>query len=145
MRGMPDEDQGRAVDGEPRGELTLRTLAMPADTNPSGDIFGGWIMSLMDLAGGMKAAQVAEGRVVTVAASRMAFMKPVKVGDQVCCYAEVGRIGRTSLVLDVETWVLRNVKNARIKVTQAEFTYVAVDADGRPRPVVGEPAPDPAT
>lgn len=115
---------------------------MPADTNPSGDIFGGWIMSLMDLAGGMKAAQVAEGRVVTVAASHMSFMKPVKVGDQVCCYAAVRRIGRTSLVLDVETWVLRNVKNARIKVTQAEFTYVAVDAEGQPRPVQGI---DPAT
>lgn len=142
---MPDRGHERAVDGEPRGELTLRTLAMPADTNPSGDIFGGWIMSLMDLAGGMKAARVVEGRVVTAAVSRMAFMKPVKVGDQVCCYAEVRRIGRTSLVLDVETWVLRHVKGARIKVTEAEFTYVAVDAEGRPRPVSVEPNPHPAT
>jgi acyl-CoA thioesterase YciA len=131
---------------EPNGELTLRTLAMPADTNPSGDIFGGWIMSLMDLAGGMKAARLVEGRVVTVAVSRMVFMRPVKVGDQVCCYAALRRVGRTSMTLDVETWVLRQSAVPRIKVTEAEFTYVAVDANGRPRPITLAPESDaPAT
>lgn len=135
----------KAAAGEPKGELTLRTLAMPADTNPSGDIFGGWIMSLMDLAGGMMAARLVEGRVVTVAVSRMTFMRPVKVGDQVCCYAALQRIGRTSLTLDVETWVLRQTAHPRIKVTEAEFTYVAVDAQGRPRPIALAPGSDAAT
>jgi acyl-CoA thioesterase YciA len=115
-------------------------LAMPANANPSGDIFGGWIMSLMDLAGGMKAARVAQGRVVTAAVSRMSFMQPVKVGDAVCCYAEVRRRGRTSLTLDIETWVLRHVRGERIKVTEAEFTYVAVDEKGKPRPLAREAA-----
>jgi len=132
---MSDPQQAPTAAVGPKGELTLRTLAMPANTNPSGDIFGGWIMSLMDLAGGMEAARVAGGRVVTAAVSRMAFMQPVKVGDAVCCYAEVKRIGRTSLTLDVETWVLRHVRGERIKVTEAEFTYVAVDERGRPHAV----------
>src|SRR6185312_12557395 len=92
---------------EPRGTLELRTLAMPANTNPSGDIFGGWIMSLMDLAAGMSAARLAGGRVVTAAASNLAFLAPVKVGDIICCYAELLRIGRTSMTLAVEVWVLR--------------------------------------
>jgi len=122
---------------EPRGQLALRTLAMPADTNPAGDIFGGWIMSLMDLAAGMTAAAVANGRVATAAVSNLAFLQPVKVGDVVCCYAEVRRMGRTSITLGVEAWVLRSGREERFKVTAAEFVLVAVDAEGRPRVVGG--------
>ncbi|MBV1796079.1 acyl-CoA thioesterase [Siccirubricoccus sp. G192] len=121
--------------GAPRGELAVRTLAMPADTNPAGDIFGGWIMSLMDVAGGISAVTHAGGRVVTVAATDMAFLRPVKVGDVVCCYTDLARIGRTSLTLHIEAWVLRQGYGERIKVTSADFTYVALDEAGRPRPV----------
>ena len=121
------------TEAEPRGHLALRTLAMPADTNPAGDIFGGWIMSLMDLAAGMTAAAVAKGRVATAAVSNLAFLQPVKVGDVVCCYAEVRRIGRTSITLGVEAWVLRSGREERFKVTAAEFVLVAVDEAGRPR------------
>jgi len=119
----------------PRGELAVRTLAMPADTNPTGDIFGGWIMSLMDVAGGIAAATWAEGRVATIACTDMTFHRPVKVGDVVCCYTDLERLGRTSMTLRVETWVLRVGQPARIKVTAADFTYVALDGDGRPRPI----------
>jgi acyl-CoA thioesterase YciA len=120
---------------EPRGELALRTVAMPADTNPAGDIFGGWIMSLMDLAAGTAAAAVAKGRVATAAVSRLEFLQPVKVGDVVCCYAAVDRIGRTSITLGIEAWVLRQGRAERFRVTAAEFVLVAVDPAGRPRPV----------
>jgi acyl-CoA thioesterase YciA len=120
---------------EPRGELAVRTLAMPADTNPAGDIFGGWIMSLMDVAGGIAAGGLAQGRVATVAVTDMAFLRPVKVGDVVCCYTDLARQGRTSLTLRVEAWVLRQRRGDRIKVTSADFTYVALDNDGRPRPI----------
>jgi len=119
----------------PRGEMSIRTVAMPADTNPAGDIFGGWIMSQMDLAGGIAAAARARGRVVTVSCTDMAFLKPVKVGDVVCCYYDVVRIGRTSLTLHIEAWVLRHGQGERIKVTSADFTYVALDEKGKPRPV----------
>jgi acyl-CoA thioesterase YciA len=127
--GTADEEE------QPRGELATRILAMPNNTNPAGDIFGGWIMSLMDLSGGITAARIAQGRVVTAGVSRMAFLQPVKVGDVVCCYTEFQRTGRTSITLDVEVWVLRQGRGKRVKVTEAEFTYVAVDADGRPRPL----------
>jgi acyl-CoA thioesterase YciA len=122
-------------ENEPRGRLELRTVAMPADTNPAGDIFGGWIMSLMDLAAGTSARSIARGRVATAAVSNLAFLRPVKVGDVVCCYAELLRIGRTSITLGVEAWVLRQGQEERFKVTAAEFVLVAVDADGRPQPV----------
>jgi len=125
--GMPPE--------EPKGELAVRTLAMPADTNPAGDIFGGWLMSLMDVAGGISATRLAGGRVATVAVTDMAFLRPVKVGDVVCCYTDLVRIGRTSLTLRVEAWVLRQRIGDRIKVTHADFTYVALDDEGQPRPV----------
>lgn len=120
---------------QPRGELALRTVAMPADTNPTGDIFGGWLMSLMDLAAGVTAAAVAKGRTATAAVSNLAFHHPVKVGDVVCCYAELRRIGRTSMAIGVEAWVLREGREQRIKVTAGEFVMVAVDKAGRPRPV----------
>lgn len=121
----------------PRGELAVRMLAMPADTNPAGDIFGGWIMSLMDVAGGISASARARGRVATVAATDMAFLRPVKVGDVVCCYTDLARTGRTSVTFHVEAWVLRQGEGDRIKVTSADFTYVALDEAGRPRPVGG--------
>jgi acyl-CoA thioesterase YciA len=119
----------------PRGELSLRTVAMPADTNPAGDIFGGWIMSLMDLAAGVAASSEAKGRVVTAAVSNLSFIRPVKVGDVVCVYTAVNRVGRTSITLGVETWVLRRGQGERVRVTAAEFVLVAVDEDGQPREV----------
>ncbi|MBR0665989.1 acyl-CoA thioesterase [Roseomonas hellenica] len=120
---------------EPRGELAARHLAMPAHTNPAGDIFGGWIMASMDEAAAMAVAKLVEGRAVTVAVSSMVFIQPVKVGDSVCFYADVKRVGRSSITLDVEVWVLRRGCGERVKVTEAEFTFVAVDEDGQPRPL----------
>ena len=125
----------------PRGELAARTLAMPADTNPSGDIFGGWIMSLMDAAAAMTATRIAGGRVVTASVSNIAFLQPVKVGDAVCCYTDVVRIGRSSIALCVEVWVLRQGRGERVKVTEAEFTFVAVGEDGRPRELASPVVP----
>ena len=129
----------QATTAAPRGELAARHPAMPADTNPSGDIFGGWIMASMDAAAGMTASQMAGGRAVTVAVSDMVFMQPVKVGDAVCVYTDLQRIGRTSITLHVEVWVLRHGLGERIQVTQAEFTFVAIGEDGRPRPIRAEP------
>jgi acyl-CoA thioesterase YciA len=117
----------------PRGELASRVLAMPADTNPSGDIFGGWIMSLMDASGAMAASSFAKCRVVTVAATDMSFHHPVKVGDTACCYAALVRVGRTSLTYHIEVWVHRAGHGARTKVTEAEFTFVCVDDTGEPQ------------
>jgi acyl-CoA thioesterase YciA len=120
---------------QPRGELAARTLAMPADTNPGGDIFGGWIMAMMDAAGSMSATRLAGGRTVTAAVSKMSFLRPIKVGDVVCCYTDVLKIGHCSLTLCVEVWVLRQGHGPRVKVTAAEFTFVALDETGRPRPM----------
>jgi acyl-CoA thioesterase YciA len=119
----------------PRGELTIRIVAMPSDTNPAGDIFGGWIMGLMDLSAGIAARDRARGRVVTASVSSLSFLHPVKVGDVVCCYTTVTGAGRTSITLEVETWVVRDQQANRLKVTEAKFVMVAVDQDGRPRPV----------
>ena len=127
---------------DPRGELASRTLAMPADTNPLGDIFGGWLMSLMDSAAKMSATQHANGRVVTAAVSNIVFLAPIKVGDTVCCYTDLTRSGRSSLTLAVEVWVLRQGQGERVKVTDAEFTFVAVDDDGRPRPLAAAATAD---
>jgi acyl-CoA thioesterase YciA len=123
------------TDAQPRGELSLRMVAMPADTNANGDIFGGWIMSLMDLAAGTAAAARARGRTATAAVSHLSFLLPVKVGDVVCVYTEVIRVGRTSMSLAVEAWALPRGLGERHKVTAAEFVMVAVDAAGKPRPV----------
>jgi acyl-CoA thioesterase YciA len=130
----------RDAAAQPRGALAIRVLAMPADTNPMGDIFGGWLMALMDSAGKMTATERADGRVVTVAVSNIAFLQPVKVGDTVCCYTRPKRTGSTSLTLDVEVWVLRQGKGERTKVTEAGFTFVAVDEAGRPRPLAARRA-----
>ncbi len=126
---------------EPVGKPILRTLAMPADTNPHGDIFGGWIMSQMDIAGGILAREVAESRVVTVAVDSMKFYRPVRVGDVICCYGKVLQIGTTSITINLEIWVKPTAKETKeleriYKVTQAAFTYVAVDKDGKKHPVL---------
>lgn len=123
----------------PKGELTLRTLAMPRDVNTNGDIFGGWVLSQMDMAAGIVASARAQGRVATVAIDAMQFIRPVKVGDVLCIYVEIIRIGRTSMGLQIEAWVLRNRQTAanaaREKVTEGLFTFVAIDEAGKPRPV----------
>jgi acyl-CoA thioesterase YciA len=134
----PQNGHETSTAAAPRGELAARHLAMPADTNPSGNIFGGWIMASMDAAAGMTTTRLAEGQTVTVAVSNMVFMQPIKVGDAVCFYTDVKRIGRTSITLDVEVWVLRRGCGERIKVTQAEFTFVVVGDDGRPRQIKAE-------
>ena len=121
----------------PSGEPVLRAIAMPADTNPNGDIFGGWLLSQMDLAGGSYASQRAKGRVATVAVEAMTFHLPVNVGDEVSCYCEMARVGRTSMTIKVETWTRKREGNERVKVTQGVFTYVAIGLDRRPRPVDG--------
>lgn len=120
---------------QPYGELTLRTMAMPADTNASGDIFGGWVLSQMDLAGGIAAGQRAAGRVVTIAVDKMKFIRPVHVGDVLCVYTSVGRIGTSSMEIKLEAWALRHRYGGREKVTEALFTMVAVDEEGKPRAV----------
>jgi acyl-CoA thioesterase YciA len=117
----------------PVGELSLRTVAMPADTNPAGDIFGGWIMSLMDLAAGVTAGTRAKGRVATAAVSNLSFLQPVKVGDVVCVYTAITKTGRTSITVGVEAYVLRRNQGERVRVTAGEFVLVAVDDHGVPR------------
>ncbi len=119
----------------PKGELVIRTIAMPADTNPNGDIFGGWLMSQMDLGSGILASKTAKTRVVTVAVEGMSFLQPVRVGDTVACYAWVEKIGRTSMVIPVEVWVQRYMQTEQTRVTRGVFTYVAVDNEGKPVPV----------
>ena len=126
----------------PKGmELTLCTLAMPADTNAAGDIFGGWVMSQMDLAAAIRANERSNGRTVTIAANEIVFKKPVKVGDTLCVYTAVDQVGRTAMVIRIEVWARRSYRDMREKVTEARFTMVAVDADGRPRPVGPELPP----
>lgn len=122
----------------PRAEPALRAIAMPADANPHGDIFGGWLLSQMDLAGSSVATRRAKGRVVTIAITEMTFHKPVFIGDEVSCYAEIVKAGRTSIAVRVESWVRRargEIDEAPIQVTAGLFTYVAVDADRAPRPL----------
>ncbi|MEZ9229916.1 acyl-CoA thioester hydrolase YciA [Vibrio amylolyticus] len=122
----------------PKGQLLLRTLAMPADTNANGDIFGGWIMSQLDLAGGILAKEISSGRIVTVSVSSITFKKPVKVGDVVCCYGECTKIGRTSMSIQLDVWV-KPVREEgvgeRFQVCDATFNYVAVDNKGKPRAI----------
>ena len=130
MAGLHDTSDGR-----PRGELTVRISAMPADTNANGDIFGGWVLSRMDQAGGIAAVERAQGRVVTIALDAMTFIRPVKVGDVLEVFTEVESIGRTSMKVHVEAWVRRFQTHAQEKVTDATFTFVAIDENGKPRPV----------
>lgn len=124
----------------PQGELAIRTLAMPADANPSGDIFGGWVLSQMDIAGGITASRRARGRTATVAVTAMTFHLPVYVGDVLCVYTEIETVGRTSITIAIEAWALRRRQSERIRVTEGRFVYVALGDDGRPRPVPPEEA-----
>ncbi len=121
---------------QPCGELAIRALAMPADTNPRGDIFGGWLLGQMDVAAGITAWSRAQGKVATVGIEKVTFLQPVKVGDTVNIYAEVIRIGTTSLTVRVQVWVERRSELHRlVKVTEGTFTFVAIDDAGRKRPV----------
>ena len=130
---MPDLEP--LAEETPRGELTVRMMAMPADTNANGDIFGGWVMSQMDQAGGIAGVERAQGRVVTIAVDAMTFIRPMKVGDVLCVYTEVESVGRTSMKIHIEAWANRFMTHSREKVTVGTFTFVAVDDKGRPRPV----------
>ena len=123
------------TDSKPEGELTLRTLAMPADANAAGDIFGGWVMSQMALACGIRGAERAGGRVVTAAVNAMSFEKPMHVGDTLSVYTNITRLGRTSMTLKVEAWAQRYLTNTMVKVTEATFVMVAFDENGKPTPI----------
>jgi len=122
-------------DIHPRGQLTVRISAMPADTNANGDIFGGWVLSRMDQAGGIAGVERARGRVVTIALDAMKFIRPVRVGDTLEVYTAVEGIGRTSMVIQVEAWARRFQTQIHEKVTEANFTFVAIDDNGKPRPI----------
>lgn len=128
-----DTDPDRA----PRGEMQIRTIAMPADANPNGDIFGGWVLSQMDVAGGLAAARRARGRVVTVGIEAMTFVRPVAIGDVLCCYGDVERVGTSSITVAIEAWKIRwyDRREERTLVTEGRFTYVAIDEQGRKRAV----------
>jgi acyl-CoA thioesterase YciA len=119
----------------PAVEPSLRTLAMPGDANPNGDIFGGWVLAQMDLAGAVPAVERAEGRVATVAVEAMRFHQPIFVGDLVSAYTRVAREGTTSISVDIEIWAKRRKDATLVKVTEGTFVYVAIDENGRPRPL----------
>jgi acyl-CoA thioesterase YciA len=119
----------------PQGELVIRTIAMPANTNSNGDMFGGWLLSQMDLGGAILARNVAHSRITTVAIDAMSFLFPVYVGDIVSCHALLTKTGRTSMRIAVEAWAQRHKGGELVRVTKGTFTYVAIDDDGRPHPV----------
>ncbi len=120
---------------EPQGELEIRTIAMPADTNSNGDIFGGWVVSQMDLAGASYALKYTKGRAVTVAIDSMTFITPVQIGDLLSCYVSLHKIGNTSIQIKIETWVISPTDLRSKQVTEGIFTFVAIGEDGRPRPI----------
>jgi acyl-CoA thioesterase YciA len=127
---------------QPQGLMTLRTQAMPKDANPNGDIFGGWVMCQMDIGGGLLAMEVARGRVVTVTVDKMAFVRPVQVGDTICVYGSVIRIGNSSMDIKLEVWAkdpIAEFESQRLLVTEAVFRYVAIDKDRRPRRIPDNP------
>tara|TARA_Y100001972_G_C7578301_1_gene290099 strand:+ start:366 stop:767 length:402 start_codon:yes stop_codon:yes gene_type:complete len=127
---MLDDD----LDPLPEGELALQTIAMPADANFNGDIFGGWLVSQMDLAGAVSARKVARGRVATVAIDGMAFLRPVPIGSVISCHTQLLEVGRSSMKILVEVWIT-DLNDHRAKVTEGQFTFVAIDETGRTRPV----------
>lgn len=132
---MPSADSDDKQE-QPRGILALKMLAMPADTNPSGDIFGGWVMSQMDIAGGTTAWKRAQGRVATVAVDGFVFHRPINVGDVVSCYCDIVRVGTTSITILVEAWAARDRRpDDVVKVTEGRFTFVALDDNGQKRQV----------
>lgn len=121
---------------QPRGLLTLQTIAMPKDTNASGDIFGGWLLSQMDLGSSILAHRIAKGRTVTVAISKMAFLQPVPVGSVVSCYCELIKVGKTSITINVEVWINLESHSQPIKVTEGRFVFVSIDEEGNTRAVL---------
>ena len=125
---VPDEQP-------PEGIPMIRQIAMPADSNANGDIFGGWLMSEMDLAAGNLAARVSHGRCATVSVDAMTFLRPVKIGDEVSVYCTLLSTGRTSMKINVEAWRRARITDEVYRVTRAVFTFVAIDAEGRPRPI----------
>jgi acyl-CoA thioesterase YciA len=135
-----EQAKSRASHGRQQdaGVLVIRTVAMPADTNPAGDIFGGWLMSQMDLAAGNMAGRVAQGRSATVAVEGMHFLRPVKVGDEVTLYATLTDVGRTSMHVHIDVWARPRYTNDAAKVTEAEFVFVALDENGSPRQIKGD-------
>jgi acyl-CoA thioesterase YciA len=134
-RSTTGEDAGAADERQPCGTLSIRTLCMPADANHHGDIFGGWLLGQMDIAGGIFASSLAQGRTATVAVDAMTFRQPVFIGDVMCIYADLIRVGTTSIAVHVEAWVIRNNDTRRMLVTEGNFTYVALGDDRRPRAV----------
>ncbi|KXO76105.1 acyl-CoA thioesterase [Brucella anthropi] len=127
-----------STDNEPNGTLTIRVSAMPKDANSAYDIFGGWVMAQMDMAAGIRSAERAKGRTVTAAVREMSFARPVKIGDTLCVYTEITRVGRTSITLRVEAWAKRYLSDRRDLVTHAEFVMVSLDENGMPTPVPPE-------
>ncbi len=128
-------EKSKVPENQPRGDLTVRTVAMPADTNANGDIFGGWVLSRMDQAGGIAGVDCAQGRVVTIALDAMTFIRPVKIGDVLSVFTAVEHVGRTSMRIHVEAWAKRFRTDVLEKVTEGKFTFVAIDDGGRPRAV----------
>lgn len=124
------------MNSQPTGTIALQTITMPADINPFGDIFGGWVMAQMDIAGAIHANEVARGRVTTVAVSSMVFMRPVPVGTIISCYTSTLRIGNTSIRVKVEVWIKDFLTHQISQVTQGEYVYVALDEQGHKRPVL---------
>lgn len=122
----------------PEGELALQTMSMPADTNPFGDIFGGWLLSQMDIAGAIHAHQIARGRVTTVAVGSMKFIRPVPVGAVISCYTKTLGIGNTSIRVQVEVWIRDFLTNEQSQVTEGEYVYVAIDEQGQKRPILSK-------
>ncbi|GAA5009189.1 acyl-CoA thioesterase [Acinetobacter puyangensis] len=120
---------------EPRGNLSLQTIAMPADANWSGDIFGGWLVSQMDLAGAIHSERISRGRCATISIHEMTFMVPVKIGDVISCYTEIVKVGNSSMQVHIEVWSKSNQREFPQKVTEGIFTFVAVDADGKKRQI----------
>ncbi|MGA0544676.1 acyl-CoA thioesterase [Brevundimonas sp. VNH65] len=133
---MPSSEASSAV-ASPAGQLVGRVIAMPADTNPEGDIFGGWLLAQMDLAGSTPAFDIAQGRCATIAVDAMVFHQPVSVGDEVSLYARILKAGRTSIRVHVEAWKRARAADHSVRVTEGVFTYVAIDADRKPRPLPG--------
>jgi acyl-CoA thioesterase YciA len=131
----PLPNQSDAPEVAPQAEPALRAVAMPADTNAHGDIFGGWLLCQMDLAGTIVTTRRALGRVVTVAITAMNFHRPVMVGDEVTCFCNIEKVGHTSITVKIESWVRRGLEDTAFKVTEGIFTYVRVGADGRPQPI----------
>ncbi len=127
--------EGENTESPPRREPSFRAIAMPADSNARGDIFGGWLLSQMDLAGGATAMWRSKGRVATVAIASMSFHSPVFIGDEVSCYTEVVKVGHTSMNIKIESWARRFASEEIVKVTEGLFTYVAIDAERKKRPV----------